>query len=237
MTSSYIAVIVLLVFPFYLAFFKKQRALESDNLKVHYIKSICIYPLFIAAISIIDTSVVKQVDFSKVGKGFILPIYLYIVLLLFHIMPFFMELVPQKKKGVDDSEAAGDIYGVPVKLFPNSHKELIWFVLFMVTGVITEEIVFRQFMFHVFNNVFHFTGDTILFITSTLFTISHLGQREYRKVTRVILVFVSGLFYGKCFQMSGSIYYPIIIHLLNNGAIAVIAFKRLHSSNRQRHVY
>lgn len=237
MLGNYIAAVILLATPIYIAFIMKRKSENRDNHRAKYIKNLLAYIIFLIIVGVVDINVWEKINFSIVGKGYILPVYLYLLLLLFNVMPFFMAILPEKKKSSTSDDSKGEIYGVPVNLYPNSFHDLLWFSIYAIAGVVVEEIIFRQFMFSVFHSVFNLTGDALLLLTGILFTVGHLGQKGYKKLSRVIVIFISGLFYGKCFQMSGSIYYPIVIHLLANGAIIVIAYKRILVKRQRTNVY
>ncbi len=232
MLASYIITVLLLTLPFYLAFYRKKDISANNSLLVRYGKGMASYVVFLLIIILINRQVLQPVNFFVVGKGWIPPVYLYSTLLVFCTMSFFMAFLPDKKNDEHISQTNGYIYGVPVDLYPGSYSELVSFVSYMVLGVVAEEVIFRQFMFNMFYKVFGIGGDMLLIITSVLFVIAHMGQGAYKKIYPIIILFISGLFYGKAFQMTGSIYYPIVVHLLTNGAIAVLAYKRIKYMRR-----
>jgi len=127
-----------------------------------------------------------------------------------------------------DTNNETEIYGYPVSLLPNSRNEFLLFTLYIIGGVVFEELICRQFMFYSFNQVLNLKGDSILILSTVLFSLGHI----YQGWKGVISSLVVGLLLGKIFQLSGSLIMPIFLHLVLNSSICILAFKRLREINR-----
>ena len=105
--------------------------------------------------------------------------------------------------------------------FANSqHLGLLLAMVFLAP--VTEELIFRGYLFKAWRHTWLGAHGTIL-LTSVLFTLVHASQ--YPLLTLAIL-FTFSLILGYAREKTGSIWLPIILHMLNNliGGLALLYF-------------
>ncbi len=90
-------------------------------------------------------------------------------------------------------------------------------VIFFIVTPIAEELIFRGFVFRVFEKVS--TSSPVVF-SAVLFGLHHLQYTNYSLTTfaifQVAYTFVLGLLLGKVRKLSGSIYIGILLHIIIN---------------------
>jgi membrane protease YdiL (CAAX protease family) len=163
------------------------------------------------------------VDFYKVGKGFFVSDDILSQAEIIFYLPFFMSLLLKNYLYPKSIVTAKEVFGYPVQFLPNSYKEYFIFCLYIITGVVYEELLCRQFAFRAFNETLHLRGDTLLIITAAIFAIGHL----YQGWKGLLSSFILGLVLGKFFQMKENILYPIVLHLIFNMTILSLSYRRL----------
>ena len=222
--TDWIIAIGIIVLIFFITFKSKCQSEKSIKNKVAFdkknIASDCVLVLLVF---FLNRDYFYQLDFQKIGKGFLIDQDILTVITTIFIVPFFLTFFLKNYLYPKDISSAKEIFGYPTNYLPNTHKEYFWFSLSVITGVIFEELICRQFLFLSFYNAFHLKGDTLLIVSSFLFAIGHI----YQGWKGVVPSFFMGLALGKIFQMQENIWYPIVLHLFFNCTMLVLAFRRM----------
>ena len=191
----------------------------------YYLKDILKWACLLLVIYLIDSSLYTPIDFDLLGRGislgdqFVSAIFsglLPVVVLSFIPPPFghySRDIATQK-----------ELMGLPVGLAPDSYKEWLVFVLFVMLGAVFEELLFRQVSFQVLYEALHVKGDAILLISAALFAVGHL----YQGIKGTLFSFIFGCILGKTYQYTGDLTYPILMHMINNSAACILAFLRIY---------
>lgn len=97
-------------------------------------------------------------------------------------------------------------------------KNLLLAVVLVIAAPLLEELVFRGYLFRAWRNTrLGFSGTLLL--TSALFTLLHWGQYS---LVQLSFVFTLALILGFAREKSGSVLLPMLLHLGNNFAAAVL---------------
>lgn len=156
------------------------------------------------------------------------------ILLIFSISPIVTQLMswnesmslPESFKGLEqwmqtEEKSADTIvdwmlsYNDPVSILINT-------LMIVVLPALGEELVFRAVLIKLFKGIFRNIHVAIL-VSAIVFSAFHM--QFYGFFPRMFL----GLLFGYLFLWSGSIWLPVLAHLLNNGTVVLITY--LHSSN------
>jgi len=106
---------------------------------------------------------------------------------------------------IETPQSMIDIYNTTDYLF-------LLFIAVVIAAPIFEELIFRGFIFKgLENSPLGVIG--AIFITSTLFTLIHLGQYD---LTILAILFPLAVIIGLSRYRSGGIYLPIYLHFINN---------------------
>jgi membrane protease YdiL (CAAX protease family) len=219
--SDLIILIILIAFPLYIAVNgvrKKVRApvSKSSFYRRDIISSVVLLFIFL----LLDPGMFTPPDFSAMGKGILIPVVIYSA----HYIPFLVPLIISLTRwNYYYTEEANAVFGYPVKFLPDNYREHLLFTLYIVNGVIFEELLCRQFMFRSFHHSLGLQGDALVIVSALLFSVGHL----YQGWQGLLSSFLMGLFLGKIFLMEESILHTILLHLLLNLTIVVLAFRRI----------
>lgn len=214
--------IVFLIFYPVLVAIKSKTQKKLLNKISFYSKNIIFPIILLLVLYLVAPYLYTNLNFNRIGRGIILPDEIISALFPIFFMPLIFSLITwsdYSKKVSNDKE----LFGYPIDFLPNNFKEYFFFSIYVIVGVLFEELICRQFMFFSFSETLHVRGDFLLIFTTFLFSIGHL----YQGWKGILSAFIGGLFLGKIFQMSGKIFYPIVLHLFFNLTILVLAFKRL----------
>jgi membrane protease YdiL (CAAX protease family) len=103
-------------------------------------------------------------------------------------------------------------------LVMNSAKDFIYaFVMIALLPAIGEELMFRGVVQRIFSEWFK-NVNTAIFVSAILFSAMHM--QFYGFVPRMLL----GLLLGYLYVWSGSLWLPILAHLVNNGAAVIFYY-------------
>src|SRR5690606_23905268 len=106
-----------------------------------------------------------------------------------------------------DITTAKELFGFPVSYLPNTTIEYLLFVFYIVAGVLFEELICRQFMFHSLYSTFNLNGDLLVVASSLVFATGHI----YQGWKGILSNFILGLIFGKLFLLKESLAYPIVL--------------------------
>lgn len=205
---------------------KRKKALQPSDRNGFYIKDIIESIVILAIFFVLDPSLCRPLDLSRMDKGIDTAGFLtgtIPVFLIPFLIPFVLSFTPWTSNYPKDITAAKELFGCPVSYLPNTTKEYLVFVCYIIVGVFFEELICRQFMFYSFNATLHLEGDTLVVASALLFAVAHL----YQGWQGVFSSFITGLVLGKIFLVRESLVYPIVLHLLLNLTIVVLAFRRI----------
>ena len=97
-------------------------------------------------------------------------------------------------------------------------KHLLLALVLILAAPLLEELVFRGYLFRAWRNTrLGFSGTLLL--TSLLFTLLHFGQYN---LVQLGFVFALALVLGFAREKSGSVLLPMLLHLCNNLAAAIV---------------
>ena len=225
--ADWIIFIFLILFSFLIAINAKKNKEKIPKSRVRfYFIDIIFSIIILVAIYILNPVIYKKLDFDKIGKG--LPISEeWVVSAIFPIffIPFILSLLPKHNYFFKKDVTEKGVFGYPDALLPNNVNEHLLFSVYIINGVVFEELFCRQFMFYSFFQILALKGDVLLMISSLFFAIGH----SYQGWKGVLGTFIGGLLLGKIFQIEGTILYPMILHLFFNLTLSVLAFKRLRT--------
>lgn len=195
---------------------------EVKNRYRFYIKNIASDILLLLLFYILMPSLYDGYNFDELGKGFQYNELVSAIPVVF-IVPFFLTLFEHNNSYSKKSITQDRIMGFPIKYLPGNIKEFIIFNMYIIVGVIFEELLCRQFMFTSFYYTFFIKGDLLLIVSSLLFAIAHL----YQGWKGVFSSFLYGLLLGKIFQFTETITLPILLHLVSNLTISILSYRRI----------
>jgi membrane protease YdiL (CAAX protease family) len=229
---NWIFTIWLIVWPIFLAItgVKSKKKLIKNKL-VFYLKdtSVCLFILML--VYLINPIMYEKLIFSIVGKGIIVGKEIMSGIYPVFFIPLVFSLIRIGQYYQKETKVTDELFGYPSNYLPKSFKEYLFFSLYIIVGVIFEELICRQFMFFSFNKTLLLTGDVLLLISSILFALGHL----YQGLKGFISSLVVGILLGKIFQMEENILYPIVLHMALNLTILVLSFRRIkHLKNTSK---
>jgi len=200
---NWIFTIWLIVWPIFLAItgVKGKKKLIKNKL-VFYLKdtSLCLFILML--VYLINPIMYEKLIFSIIGKGIIVGKEIMSDIYPIFLIPLVFSLIRIGQYYQKETKVTDELFGYPINYLPKSFKEYFFFSLYIIVGVIFEELICRQFMFFSFNKTLLLTGDVLLLISSTLFALGHL----YQGLKGFISSLVVGILLGKIFQMEENIW-------------------------------
>jgi membrane protease YdiL (CAAX protease family) len=111
-------------------------------------------------------------------------------------------------------------------LLPESLEEHRWFAAVSVGAGISEELVYRGFLFYYFSvYVIHLNRVEIVLLTSFIFGMGHV----YQGFKGVVKTTVVGLILAVFYVLTGSLLLSVILHALVDLQICLIFWPRSHS--------
>lgn len=203
---------------------KKASIKTIKNRNAYYVKTVISNIVLLLLFFVLNAKIYAPLDFEKIGKGILIPDYLISVFFVIFLTPFLMSFMPWNTYYPKDASTAKEIFGFPIQLLPCNWTEYFLFNIYIIFGVVFEEMLCRQFMFYSFSQTLNLKGDYLLLVSSLLFAIAHY----YQGWKGILSSFVIGLMLGKIFQITETIFFPIILHLIFNLTVSVLTFKRLN---------
>jgi len=224
MIRDYILTAILILYPLALKFAGRKKSFTGNkNTAAYYGKGIAEYAAFLLLFYLLDPHCFLKINFDQVGKGIIIDQDIFYGILNIFYIPVCFALFFKKTFETTTGEST-EVFGYPVQLLPATYKALFVFTISIIARVIFEELFFRQFVFYFFYKSFGLKGDLLLLTSSFIFTFVH----HYKKAGAILTIFIIGLLLGKAYLYSGTLLYPIILHLFLNMTVVVLAWKRIN---------
>lgn len=224
MLLNWVVLCLLVFLPISFAGLGKRTAAKNSVKRVSfYLKDIIFTIALLGVFFILSPTLYFPIDFSIIPKGIVISEGVLSGFLTVFFIPFVLSFTSKGTIYPENIFTAKELFGWPLAFMPNSTREYLLFVLFILSGVLFEELIFRQFMFTSFNNLLHLAGDKLVLASSLLFSVAHL----YQGWKGIISNFLIGLLLGKIFLVTESLAYPIVLHMALNSTLIVLAAKRL----------
>ena len=224
MLLDWIILLILIVLPIVTAVKgKRAKEIQPSDKSLFYIIDACVIVILLALFFLLKPSLFYTLDFSKIDKGVHINDDMIAGILPLFFIPFFLAFTPWSTNYPKEISSAKELFGYPVIYLPDTTKEYLIFVIYIIIGVLFEELVCRQFIFHSLNSTLHLSGDYLVVFSSLLFAAGHL----YQGLKGILSNFVLGLILGKIFLIKELLAYPIVLHLFLNLTLAVLAFRRI----------
>ncbi len=171
----------------------------------------------------------RPVNYLGLDKKALPTSYLLIAVLMIVALPFINFLgemnshmsLPEWLSGVekwmkDSEDKAAQLTEKFLEM--NSMKDFIYaFVMVALLPAIGEELMFRGIVQRVFREWFK-NVNTAIIVTAVLFSAMHM--QFYGFIPRMLL----GILLGYLYVWSGSLWLPILAHLVNNGAAVILTY-------------
>ncbi len=215
-----LVIVVIIGYYIYLAFGRAE--IHNSYFKV-LAKIILIELLILSFVFVFSKN--EYINSRIYGDGFSIPSrfvdYLYYFVLFPTIIAIF-DLVIRKSNGIFEN------LGIPIFLIPKTNMEFLFFVFFILVGVIFEEIVMRYYLFHYLNKLFSIKGDVVMIIGTIVVGLGHL----YQNIKGILLAILGHLVLSKIYLVTDSILTTIILHFIMDMSIIleVIRIKYLTKS-------
>lgn len=218
-------IVLLLLLVLFLGFIAPGKR-KSDRPMVNkarfYLRDVVFSMLVIVLFVVLKTSAFYPLAFRATDKGIMVGEEVMIIFFSVMTVPLFLSMTPWSDLYPKDIASAKELFGFPVKYLPNTGREFGIFTLYIINGVIFEELIARQLMFHILHSTLHLNGDALVVISALLFAVLHV----YQGWKGVLSNFVVGLILGKIFLLQEDLLYPIVLHLALNLTLVVLAFRR-----------
>ena len=171
-----------------------------------------------------------KLNFDRLGRGIVVDPGIFSGFTALFYVPVIMAFLGIGRFNAKSAESS-QLFGYPQETLPDTFRVFLLFALNIVIGVIFEELFFRQLVFYTFNHVFLLRGDWLLLISCALFTIVH----SYTKPLEIVFIVIVGAVLGKTFQQSGTILFPIGLHLCLSSTLILLAYKRIKKTHTNNH--
>lgn len=214
---SILFLILLVVLTLYRGNSRNNLADKKESRIRYYLSDMLISGTVLLFFFLLNRQAFLAADAGSWGKGVLAKEQLVTIAYAFAItrllIPFFSNHTGEK------SELST---GLPLILMPVRGIEYFGFMIFLVAGVVVEELLFRQLAFHAFHQALGWRGDALVLTGAVLFSAGHIYQGKQG----VMANFVTGLLLGKVYLITENILTPIVIHLLLNlGIVAPLIWR------------
>jgi uncharacterized protein len=129
--------------------------------------------------------------------------------------------LPESLSGVEEwmrqSETAANEIVIWLLSFDDPFSIMVNVVMVVLLPAIGEELVFRSALIRIFNGMFK-NVHVAIWISAIIFSAFHL--QFFGFLPRMFL----GLIFGYLFIWSGTIWVPVLAHLINNGTVVAISY-------------
>lgn len=215
---------LLVILPFVAAVNGRGKTAKQPASKFRfYFKDIISSIILLTIFFFLKPAIYNPLDFSVIDKGITIGDDVFSAIFPIFFIPFFLSFTKWNNYYPKDITTAKELFSCPISYLPNTTREFILFLFYIIVGVFFEELLCRQFMFYSLNATLNLNGDILVVVSALLFAVGHLYQRW----KGVLSSFVVGLIFGKIFLIKGTLVYPIVLHLFLNLTIVVLAFRRL----------
>jgi uncharacterized protein len=107
-------------------------------------------------------------------------------------------------------------------LIPATGRERLLWVAVAVSAGICEEIVFRGWLLSTLHGSLGLEGTVLILVAAVLFGLAH----SYQGITGMVLTAFAGLFFCGLYVATGSLLWPILLHILVDVRFAVLPAPR-----------
>ncbi|HRN79134.1 MAG TPA: CPBP family intramembrane metalloprotease [Ferruginibacter sp.] len=182
----------------------------------------------LSMVYVLRPSLYQPISQLPLHPGFVIKEDIFWGIVSVFLTPFFLAFTRFTTHYPKDIQRADALFGFPVRYLPEDWKTYGLFAVYIIAGVVFEELVCRLFMFRLLHAVWGVNGDIMVVCTAFVFAIGHL----YQGWKGVISNFITGLLFGKVFLMKQDIVYPLVLHLSLNATILVLAARRIRDLRR-----
>lgn len=200
-------IIVLLIIVSYNIFLALGR--EDPNKPTNYFIKKYILVEVLLLLLVVSLSINEVVDSVNYTDGFKIPVGVIDSIFIGFVVPPVISILGLFIKKIKRTSIISDLT-FPNKLIPKTKKSFYLFVVFIVIGVIYEEIVMRYFLFHYFNKLFNLEGDWLILAGTLISSLSHL----YLNTKGILLAVIVHLILSKIYLFTDSIIYTTLLHFL-----------------------
>ncbi|RYY50372.1 MAG: CPBP family intramembrane metalloprotease [Chitinophagaceae bacterium] len=196
MLLDWIILILLIILPTVAAVNGKRKKAHQPSSKFRfYLKDIIASIILLSIFLVIKPSIYYPLDFSTIDKGVIISEEILSAILPIFFVPFVLSFTPWNNNYPKDITTAKELFGFPISYLPNTTREYLLFVSYIIVGVFFEELVCRQFIFYSLNTTVRLSGDILVIVSALLFAVGHL----YQGWKGILSNFVLGLILGDDF--------------------------------------
>ena len=107
-------------------------------------------------------------------------------------------------------------------LVPTTARERLLWVAVAVSAGICEEIVFRGWLLSTLHGSLRFEGAALILAAAVLFGLAH----SYQGITGMVLTALAGLLFCGLYVATGSLVWPILLHIVVDVRFAVLPAPR-----------
>ncbi len=218
--SHLINVLILFLLPI-ISFFEVRKLKSNISDKTKEAAYLRIYAWYIITLALVLYD--KGLSSLYVpASSFVLPSIINLILWTLVSYHTFMLIVPTImicfKKRMRDAVAAE--YKDKEYMIPRSNKSMAMFAVLAVIVGVSEEIIFRGYLYAYFQDQWGFTALLSFIIINVIFGLLHYHQGRSAVIDTMTLGFAMSHLYIK----SGSLLLPIIFHILYDLKIVLIAW-------------
>jgi len=167
-----------------------------------------------------------RITLGRLGLGVPRPALTAVVSIVLAALVLANQLVSLRRLSTHPAETQGALPQLARKIFPQDSEERLWFLAVVVTVAFCEELIFRGFIQHVFEN---WSGGLILagiLGSAVMFALAHLYQGRRGLVT----TFVVGMVFSCVRAWTGSLLAPLIAHFVADITAGLLAPSWLRSA-------
>lgn len=146
-------------------------------------------------------------------------------LLLYSTLPvyFVMTIIRFPKSAFLISVSDKQYMGLPARFMPDTYKELSFFALMIVIGVVSEELIFRRILINHLYAITGLDGQALIVLAAFIFSWGH----SYQGGVGIVSSFILGILLGNLYMEQGQLLPVILLHLIINVSILIIAYRRI----------
>jgi len=175
---------------------------KKSMIKIWALTAIIICIVFVSSISFYDIGF-RPLDFTNNSRPTIMAFVACGVLLVHMIMP----LLSAKYRDRMTKRYSKDL----ATSLPCNNKERLWWVAVSMTAGVTEEIIFRGFLFYLLIAVFPAISTVMIIVAaSAVFGLCHM----YQGINGIIMTAAIGALLGYLFIATGSLIPVILLHFI-----------------------
>lgn len=185
---------------------------------------------WIAAGAILWRAAARGIPGSELGFAVGNPALTFTVTIVLAALVFVNQLVSLRRLSARPTEGQGLLPQLALKLFPQDDVERLAFFALVVTVAICEELIYRGFVQHVFQD--WSSGSIIAGIlgSAIYFSVAHLYQGR----RGLFSTFVVGLIFAGARSWTGSLLAPIAAHFVADITAGMLAPGKLRTRNGLR---